>query len=463
MRFQTLFLTALLTLSVSICRAQADDSSSGSSDTKVTAEEAAIRIARNAVDLANAQRFEEARSMARRGLDAAMMADASEVTTTCWRVLGEADLQEGNMVDALAHSLRAVMTAVDCSLKNQASAGLLLARVYEKAGFSRNATNQAKEVLLTGALSVNDQLLANRVIVRCIHGSNEPEQAAQTLDSALTHARASKDVETQCECLKGLCSIASAQGRNNEAIAYAEEAVLLGRMTSDDIDLGIMYNNLGRLYDLSGRYQEASAALQEAADRLHDQPALLLTTEINQAIDLSHLGRNVAAYELLERVISKAEASNNIAKGTEAHLFMSGIFLQEGRNAEAATHAHEALKVAESNDLPALVIDALRLLHRIEMERGRADEAAEFAAERDRWQHILDERRRQEERERLDAVNRFQRGGEPHRGRDQRGATQQHAIAPDGVDGADRRTTDRYRSIQGPAQGIVPSPGNAIA
>lgn len=409
MRSRSLLFTLLLTLAASTAKAQEADTAPPAKEGKLTPEDRAMLLARNASDLVQSHRFAEARTMARQGLDAAMMIDASEVTTMCWRVMGEADLQEGNMVDALAHSLRAVMTSVDCSLKNQASAGLLLARVYEKAGFSRNATNQAKEVLSTGALSTNDQLIANRVIVRCVHGTNEPELAQRTLDSALGQARASKDVETQCECLKGLCRIASAQGRNEDAIAFAEEAVLLGRMTSEDIELGIMYNNLGRLYDLSGKYREAGEALQEAADRLHDQPAFLLTTQINQAIDLSHQGKNPAAHELLERVMFQAEAAKNIEKSTEAHLFRSGMFLQEGRNAEAAAHAHEALKLAEVNDLPAQVIDALRLLHRIEMERGRADEAAEFAAERDRWQQTLDERRRQEERERLDAVNRFQR------------------------------------------------------
>jgi tetratricopeptide (TPR) repeat protein len=172
----------------------------------------------------------------------------------------------------------------------------------------------------------------------------------------------------------GLGQIAYRRGDARLAIEHFEAAITLSESESLDADLA---ESLGRAYALAGEPEAALAVFERGlADAEHDNDVVrtmqFLVLLGHALVDAGNVGR---AEELLGRALAIGRDVQSL--GDRARLYWTQSRLHAGRNEPepAARYARSALEVLRIAEDTSRAARAHQLLARIDVDRGRAEQA----------------------------------------------------------------------------------------
>lgn len=266
------------------------------------------------------------------------------------------------MVDALD-----TPTAMDVAARLPAGAAAeeVLNKLVDEAE-ARIMADLSRAVRTTRALVEVAQARGSEAVrarTRRVHGqaltyANKFAEAIATLDDALTHADAARDVVEGGRIRLAMLHVYARQTRFDDAVRCGTQALAAFEQAGVRVMTGRAQNNLGILERMRGRPASAIGHFEHAAAALADQPPLLAHVENNLAeayLDLDQFAR-------AERAFRSALASFRAA-GAHRH---AGIVLgnladltsRQGRLREALALFEEARRALGDAAAPG---DAARL------------------------------------------------------------------------------------------------------
>ena len=124
------------------------------------------------------------------------------------------------------------------------------------------------------------------------------------------------------------------QGQFDQAIAMGEKSVALG--PSHDVS----YGSLGNTLRFAGRFEESIALMKKAIRLNPHYPAWYLTV---LAIDYFFTEKYEEAIEVGDRLLERAQKGEYPL--LHAHLGLSAVYMELGKDEEAKTHAEEVLGI----------------------------------------------------------------------------------------------------------------------
>jgi len=195
------------------------------------------------------------------------------------------------------------------------------------------------------------------------------DEAQETVDEALSIARALSDKRIQADALTQLGEVAGRQTRYQRAIDCFVEALEIDKDLGDRVATGTKLANLGITYCAIGLYRRAERYLRKALE-LHEalgNTGLLGEVVVHLGEVMAELGDNDAARSLLADAAAIASARGELRTELRAHARLARVLVDEadGQPADAAERlATEVLGRARAENLRTAMARALHVLSR---------------------------------------------------------------------------------------------------
>jgi class 3 adenylate cyclase/tetratricopeptide (TPR) repeat protein len=181
-----------------------------------------------------------------------------------------------------------------------------------------------------------------------------------------------------------------AQGKNREAVRWAERAIAEAERAHDRDALAHAYYLMDWIYHSIGRpdlakYSAKALAIYEELGDLIQQSAVLNNMGIVAYLD----GRWSEALELYEKGVEASRKTGDEVNAAFGTLNIGEILSDQGREEEAERHLREALRVFRAARDVSGVAYAVGSLGRLASRTGRFDEAMDlFAEAREGFAHV---------------------------------------------------------------------------
>ena len=171
---------------------------------------------------------------------------------------------------------------------------------------------------------------------------------------------------------------ASADGDQETARRFGEEAVGLARSLSDPLALAEGLRGLSVVYSLTGEDEAALRAAEECLEIAGEHGFTAIAHDVRNNLGYHELiaGRYERAAELLEEAVAVARAGSDVVLVAYAEVNLAFALLKRGQRGDAARSCAEALRLAREHGLMGSFPDMLAVASRILIEGGETVGAA---------------------------------------------------------------------------------------
>lgn len=213
----------------------------------------------------------------------------------------------------------------------------------------------------------------------------DPERARDFLERSLSIRTVALDGRGRMDSLRALASVAAAQGREEEAIGFAREALTLAvtPLATEGISV-----QLASYTATAGHLDEAKAMLDRILrEESRGDPLIRAEALVQRGVILRRAGQNHAALADLQGALQRFHALGSVTDEFAAHVELARTLRQGGKPGAALAAVERALAGADAVRLQSINPDfraqlqaPLRAAYDLKIELLRAEYQAAVAA-----------------------------------------------------------------------------------
>jgi len=216
--------------------------------------------------------------------------------------------------------------------------------------------------LFDGALGVAQRTQAERDAAYCLYGIGvnyralgDPERARDFLERSLSIRTVALDGRGRMDSLRALASVAAAQGREEEAIGFAREALTLA---VDPLATESISVQLASYTATAGHLEEAKSLLDKILkEGPRGDPLILAEALVQRAVILRRVGQSRAALADLERALRRFQALSSVTEEFVTNVELARTLRSAGKPQDALAAVDRALARADAVRLQSINLD----------------------------------------------------------------------------------------------------------